>query len=274
MNSIPSGRRLWLCVLLFVGAYLSLIDLAHAQGTPARSDFVPPTEQIELTRLEAAGAEIKIDGRLDEAVWSSLPTIGSFAVVEPDTLQPEKYPTKLRVFYTEKGIYVGIDMVQPRDTLVSRLSARDLRNLNRDAVFITFDSSSEGKYGYWFGIALGGSLMDGTILPERRYAQDWDGPWRGATAVTDAGWSAEMFLPWSMMSMPHDTGKRAMGVYVSRKVAHLNERWGWPAIPETKPKFMSVLDRVQVEGIAPVQQYSIFPYASVTSDEVKDELKF
>jgi len=229
---------------------------------------------IDLPRVAIDAAAIKIDGRLDEPQWQTIPTIGKFSVVEPDTLAPEKYPTRLRVFYTDKGVYVGVDMDQPRDTLVSQLSSRDQRQLNRDAVFITFDSSSDGHYGYWFGVALGDSLMDGTILPERRYASDWDGPWRGASAVTATGWSAEMFLPWSMMSMPKTRGNRAMGVYVSRKVAHLNERWAWPPIPETKPKFMSVLDRVQVSGIAPVQQYSVYPYASATGDNIKDEVRY
>jgi len=250
-----------LCAMFFVSATVDAQDQR-------------PTLVTNLARVAVDDSNIKIDGHLDETPWQALPTIGAFAVVEPDTLAPEKYPTRLRLFYTDKGLYVGIDMVQPRNTLVSQLSSRDLRLLNRDAVFITLDSSSDGHYGYWFGIALGGSLMDGTILPERRYASDWDGPWRGATTVTETGWSAEMFLPWSMMSMPKLDDKRAMGVYVSRKVAHLNERYGWPAIPETKPKFMSVLDEVTVTDVAPVQQYSVFPFASATGDNIKDEVRY
>jgi len=229
---------------------------------------------VDLIKSVASDVHIKIDGRLDEPHWQTVPTIGTFVTVEPDTLAPEKYATRMKVFYTEKGLYVGFDMDQPRNTLVSQLSSRDQRQLNRDAVFITLDSSADGHYGYWFGIALGDSLMDGTILPERRYASDWDGPWRGATAVTDTGWSAEMFLPWSMLSMPKLEHHRTIGVYASRKVAHLSERWGWPGLPETRPQFMSVLDKVQVQGIAPVQQYNIFPYVSATGDNIKDEVTY
>lgn len=246
---------------------LFFAGLSHAADAP-------PGAPIELLKNAVGEAQIEIDGRMDEPHWQTIPTIGTFVTVEPDTLAAEKYPTRLKLFYTEKGLYVGIDMDQPRETLVSQLSSRDLRNLNRDAIFITLDSSSDGHYGYWFGVALGDSLMDGTILPERRYASDWDGPWRGASAVTETGWSAEMFLPWSMMSMPKVEQRRAIGVYVSRKVAHLNERWGWPALPETRPQFMSVLDKVQVRDVAPVQQYSIFPFVSATGDNIKDEVRF
>jgi hypothetical protein len=251
--------------------FASVAMSAHAQSARDSTRLAPP---LELNKMSATSETMIVDGKLDEAVWKTLPTIGQFSVVEPDTLAPEKYPTQLRLLYTDKGLYVGIDMQQPRNTLVSQLSARDQRQLNRDAVFITLDSSTDGHYGYWFGVALGDSLMDGTILPERRYASDWDGPWRGVSAVTASGWSAEMFLPWSMMSMPKTSNQRAMGIYVSRKVAHLNERWGWPPLPETKPQFMSVLDRVQVTGVAPVQQYSVFPYASATADQIKDEIRY
>jgi hypothetical protein len=253
-----------------IGIFVSLGSLMlHAQP-------LEPVTVKTFPLIVSAGQEnpIEIDGVIDEVIWETLQPIGEFATVEPDTLVPGKYPTIFRAFYTEKGLYVAFAMHQPKDTLLTRLSSRDQRQLNRDMVFITLDSSSEARYGYWFGIALGDSLMDGTILPERRYASNWDGPWWGATAVTHYGWSAEMFLPWSMMSMPEVGDMREMGVYVSRKVAYLNERWAWPPLPETQPKFMSVLDRVQVEDIAPRQQYNIFPYTSATVDKVDDDTNY
>jgi len=255
--------------LFYINAVLCLGLLIPALGHSQPGSPNPITLQSVSDNVD-----IKIDGRLDESVWDGLETIGDFAVVEPDTLVPGEYPTKMKIFYTTEGIYVGFDMHQPLDTLVSQLSSRDQRQLVRDAVFITFDSSSEARYGYWFGIALGGSLLDGTILPERRYAGNWDGPWRGETAVTDHGWSAEMFLPWSMMSMPKAEGPRAMGIYASRKVAYKNQRWAWPALPSTQPKFLSALDQIEVSGVSPKQQYRVFPYASTTFDRIEDEVNY
>ncbi len=253
------------------GLLFSISILLSTQVQSQADISVPNPITLQLVSDDI---DITIDGRLDESIWQTSAKIGDFGVVEPDTLVPGEYPTNMHIFYNSKGIYVGFDMHQPRDTLVSQLSSRDQRQLIRDAVFITFDSSSEARYGYWFGIALGGSLMDGTILPERRYASNWDGPWWGETAVTEQGWSAEMFLPWAMMSMPKTEGARAMGVYASRKVAYKNERWAWPALPSTQPQFMSVLDQVEVTNVAPKQQYRIFPYASTTFDRVADEVNY
>ncbi|GAB1261584.1 DUF5916 domain-containing protein [Aurantivibrio plasticivorans] len=259
------------------GGILLLLAFQGIQPANAEDSIRPldrtiqPTSRIRLLNFVESELDMSIDGKLLEPQWRDIEPQTDFGTVEPDTLVPGKHLTELRVFYSEKGVYVGFDLHQPKDTLLNRLSSRDNRGLNRDAVFITFDSSSEARYGFWFGVALGGSLLDGTILPERRYSPNWDGPWRGATSETEHGWSAEMFIPWSVMSMPKREAERNIGVYASRKVGYLDERWAWPALPSTKPQFLSVLDQYEVVGVSPRQQYSIFPYLSSTLDRISDE---
>ena len=230
-----------------------------------------PGESIRLTRLDSA--DIKIDGLLDEPAWRDLPVLDDFLIIEPDTLEDAPYTTEVRFFYTDRGLYVGVDMEQPAETLISRLSGRDNWRINRDSIGITLDTSGNGRYGYWFDIALGDSIADGTLLPERQYSRNWDGPWWAASATTDKGWSAEFFIPWSTVAMPHTGEVRHMGVYLSRKVAYRDERWGWPALPWTRPKFMSVLQPLEMEGVAPRQQYNIYPFASMTVDEYENDTR-
>ena len=80
--------------------------------------------------------------------------------------------------------------------------------------------------------------MDGTILPEYRYSNEWDGPWRGASTETGHWLVCRVFIPWSAISMPNAGDVRNMGIYMSRKVTYLDERWGWPALPNTQPIFI------------------------------------
>ena len=72
-------------------------------------------------------------------------------------------------------MYVSSDMEQPPDSLVKRLPRRD-DFINRDTFGVTIDASGEALVAYWFFIALGDSLSDGKVLPERRFQRDWDGP--------------------------------------------------------------------------------------------------
>ena len=126
-------------------------------------------------------------------------------VSDPDTLVTPRYQTHMRFFNTSKGMYIGVNLEQPKDTLGGRLASRDA-DLNRDGWTITLDTSGEGLYGYWFNINLGGSVRDGKVAPERVITAQWDGPWDSATSETKDGWRAELFLPWSMMAMPYGGG--------------------------------------------------------------------
>ena len=236
-------------------------------------------ESVVLTHHAEGSHGIKIDGRLDEPLWRTLRAYDEFVCIDPDTLDPGTSATHVRLFNTERGLYVGVDMEQPGGTLIKRLSGRDKRNLNRDSINITLDTSGEGRYGFWFGINLGDALLDGTVLPERKFSSEWDGPWRGATAVTNTGWSAEMFIPWAAVSMPtvDSTGPsrtRKMGLFMSRKVAYRDERWGWPGLASTKPVFMSALQKVEMQGVEPKQQYNVYPFVAATGDNIDDEVTY
>ncbi len=227
-------------------------------------------EPITLNRYSESQVDMRVDGKLDEDVWGRFPGVDMFRVVDPDTGEVPRHHTLVKMFYTERGLYASFEMEQPPETLVRVFSGRDEGRLNRDNVGVTIDTSGEGRYGYWVNLALGGNQVDGTVLPERQFSGDWDGAWYGGTEVTAKGWNAEIFLPWSQLAMPQESGVRRVNAYASRKVAYLDERYAVPALPFTQPLFMSALQPLVLNQVNPKQQWSVFPYASVTQDEVED----
>ena len=235
-----------------------------AVGTVAA--YADADAPIPLVRSD--DAQVVVDGHLDEPAWQGLPAFKDFHTVVPETLAPATLDTEVRVFYTAAGLYLGATMAQPPHTLVERLSSRDQQFLNRDYFSFTLDTSGDGRYGFWFQLSLGDSVSDGTILPEREYSRSWDGAWQGASARSEAGWTAEFFIPWSLMSMPQANGPRVIGFYGSRNVAHLGERWAWPPLTWSKPRFISAFQPFALEAVNPRQQYSVFPYASATFDGI------
>ena len=224
-------------------------------------------QQLRIVVPRIDDAEIRIDGQLDEDVWANIEAYDGMLVIDPDTLVDPVYATRAKYFYTARGLYMGVDLEQPKETLVARLSSRD-SFINRDEFGITLDTSGEGLYGYWFSTALGGAVKDGKVAPEREFSSEWDGPWRRATALTDTGWSLEMFLPWSMMAMPDIEGQREMGFWVTRKLAIADERWSSPPLPFTGSRFMSALGELVMEDVQPGPQFALFPYASYTYDDI------
>ena len=229
-----------------------------------------PRHHIDVQDFREADVDIKLDGKVDEAVWATLPYYDEFMVAVPAKGVPGEFPTEVRMFVTERGLYVSAILYQPPDSLVSRLSVRD-DFIDRDSFGFTIDASGEGLVGHWFTVALGDSVQDGKLLAERNYQRDWDGPWVGKTAVRDDGWSAEMYFPWSMMAMPDVPGTRTVGFAATRQVSHKSERYQWPGHPYSSARFLSALNEMRVDGVKPVPHVSFIPFAAATLDEANDD---
>lgn len=225
----------------------------------------------QLTRVEEDVANIELDGFLDEAIWEDIPFIDGMRVIDPDTLAETPYETHTRIFYTERGIYVGVKNFQPADTLVARMTSRDTQ-LDRDGFVLGIDPSGQGLYGFFLRINLGDSMTDATILPERQMNMQWDGSWDGRTQALDDGWSVEYFVPWSMMPLPQAGDIRQMGFYMERQVGHLGgETWSYPALPRTVNEFLSAFDKYQLRDIEPRRQLTWYPFVSADFDAIKND---
>lgn len=228
----------------------------------------------QLTRIDESGLEISLDGFLDESVWNDIPVIDGMRVIDPDTLADAPYATHSKIFYTERGIYVGVMNFQPGDTLLARMTSRDTQ-LDRDGFVVGIDASGDGLYGFFLRINLGDSMTDATILPERQMNMQWDGSWNGATQALADGWSVEYFIPWSMMPLPRVTDARRIGIYLERQVGHLGgEVWSNPPLPRTVNEFLSAYQKYELRDIEARTQLTYYPFVSSVTDTIKDETDY
>lgn len=225
---------------------------------------------VNVQTRDHDSVDIEIDGIVNETVWQQVPAFDYMLVSQPALGTPGDYKTETRLLATEKGLYVSAVMYQPLDTVRVKITKRDQQTTGDNFGF-TLDTTGEGSFAYWFSIALGGSVMDGKVLPERRYSSDWDGPWLYQTAIIDDGWSVEIFYPWSMFSMSEVEGERQLGFAISRNVAHKNQRYYWPGHTYSSPQFVTALNTMRVTGVQPIQQFSVIPYLSLTNDSARDE---
>lgn len=228
----------------------------------------------QLTRIDEGVADIRLDGFVDEAVWEDIPVVDGMKVINPDTLADAPYETHVRMFYTERGIYIGAINHQPPGTLVARMTSRDTQ-LDRDGFVVGIDASGDGLYGYFLRINLGDSMTDASLLPERTMNMQWDGSWNGRTQALEAGWSVEYFIPWSMMPLPQVEDTRQIGIYLERQVGHLGgEAWSNPALPRTVNQFLSAFEKYELRDIESRRQLTYYPFASTVVDNIKNESEF
>ena len=241
-----------------------------ASGPVQGQDRAP----VQIERI-GEEADIRIDGRVSEPEWSNATRIDDFRLInrEIDNMRSSDLDTTVRVFYNDKGLYVSFDMEQPESTFVKIHSAPDGGSLNRDFVTVALDTSGEGKYGFYFTLFLGGSKRDGVLQPENSWQRQWDGAWTGRTSHRSDGWSAEFFIPWSIVNMPLVDRERTMGLFVSRKLAGVGEYYAWPAIHESESKFLSILNPIVLRDVMPRQQLSFIPFVSTKVDVTRSDFE-
>ena len=80
------------------------VSVMSARVVNAASLSSGQSETMRIARVE--DANIKIDGRVDEPIWSEIPAFDRMKVINPDTLEKSRYSTKIRIFSDNKGLYV------------------------------------------------------------------------------------------------------------------------------------------------------------------------
>ena len=190
---------------------------------------------------------VEIDGRIDPVEWQGAQHITDFRLTQPLSRAPGPQPTEAWVLATEAGLAIGFRNTQPASLPRTRQLAQRDRGGAADRVNVYVDFDGDGRVGYNFTVLLSGSIVDTTITNENQFNSDWDGDWRHATAEDGDTWSAEILLPWHIAPMQKADGdRRTIGLSLDRVIGITGERMSWPAIGFNEPRFLSVLQDIQV----------------------------
>ena len=232
---------------------------AQVQGVALEN--LPPTSRASRTQTPPV-----VDGKLDEEVWASPPTVSGFVQHEPFEGQPPTENTELRIVYDDDAIYIGARMYDSRpDEIRFGENRRDARLENADALLIALDTFRDKQNAYVFGTTAAGIEYDGQVtndgqggLTTARRLQagpgigggfnlNWDGSWEVATSIDDLGWCAEFRIPFSTLRYG-GAGEQIWGLNVSRTVRRLNEEVFWAPVPR-QHKLYRVSQAGTLEGV-------------------------
>lgn len=236
------------------GYWLLLVTLLVPSG--ARAQEGP----LELTRLSGP---ITMDGRPDEPAWEQVPVLPMTMYLPVFRGMPTQR-TEIRVAYDDEHVYVGgwFYDTDPSGIRVNSLY-RDRWN-GDDALAIYIDAFNDDQNAKWFGTTPAGMRFDLLVSDDGNTSnENWDAFWTSTTTVTDAGWFAEVRIPFSTIGFRVDAeGRAVMGLTVTRLVSRLGERVTFPAID---PKFPfrrpSAAQDVVLRGVRSRTPLYVTPYA-------------
>ncbi len=217
-------------------------------------------------------AEIKVDGIIDEPDWDTARRFDQFFVTEPFTRSAPRHPTEVRLLATPEGIAVAFLCTHPPGTKRLReITPRDA-NIPGDRVNIYLDLDADAQVAYNMTVGLNGAQQDGTITNEVVYNTDWDGDWLSQVSESDSAWSVEMLIPWSIASARNNAAPtRTVAVLFDRVLGATAERSATQPITFNSSRYVSDFEHIEIAQYRkPLLHF--FPYASVSSDQLADEM--
>ena len=214
---------------------------ASAQSAAARPSLV----------AGALPVSIAIDGRLDEPAWQLAPAINQLTMVEPTAGNAATFRTVVRVLAGPKAVVIGVQCDDPAPAAIVAFSrARDSYTRDEDHVRLVIDTFLDGRSGYIFSVNANGARSDGLIAPGGDEANtQWDGIWDAGSARSTAGWSVEIWIPLSTLSLK--PGATAWAFNLERRVQRLQETDRW-ASPNVDFELTQVSRAGLVTGLPPV----------------------
>ena len=209
----------------------------------------------------------KIDGDLNDNVWTKIDIANNFSQISPNngTTERNHQRTEVKICYDSKNIYFGVMMYDNApDSILKELAIRDNKDANADHFSIFIDPFNNGQIGYELVISAAGIQSDAKISTSS-YDNSWDAVWTSYVKINDKGWVAELAIPLSQLRFP-DTNK-AWAINMARKIRRYREDYSWNPINVEYTNF--ALQAGILKGIKNIDspiRLSFMPYASIYAD--------
>jgi hypothetical protein len=208
-------------------AALALAGIAGlpALGTAQSSDGGADDPPVTLVAHRITGnAELRLDGNLEEEIWSLSTPISDFTQQEPSEGARPSERTEVRVAYDEEHLYIGAIIFDDPEGILAYQKARDASLGTDDRFMWMLDTFLDGRTGYVFEINAAG-LMGDAIMGGGHGGKAWDGIWEVRTARRPDGWSAEIRIPFKTLNF--DPTLDSWGINFQRTIRRKNEEILW-----------------------------------------------
>lgn len=216
----------------FLLAFFFYVVSAHAQ-----QDSIVPFEKAykrTYTITKIPGIQPTIDGKLNEALWQEQGEWSeTFVQVSPYERVVSPSPTRMKLFYDNKYIYVGIYC---KDAVPEKMNQfignRDDNSLG-DLISIAFDTYHDYRAAPEFNLNLGGNKTDLIVTDKLDVNRSWNAVWEARTHVdkADSSWTAELRIPFSQLRYNQLSEDGIWGLHVRRIIRRNNEVQNWSMIP-------------------------------------------
>ena len=166
-----------------------------APGVIARDDS---GVTVRATRIDEA---MRIDGRLDEAVYERVLPMSDFIQNDPAEGEPATERTEVWILFDDDNVYVLARCWETRpDRIIASEMRRDNIRIVRDDNFAwSLDTFYDRRNVVLFEVSAVGGRLDAQLTNESQPNLDWNPVWDVSVGRMEGGWVMEAALPFKSL---------------------------------------------------------------------------
>lgn len=169
--------------------------------------------------------KILFDGKLDEAIWQTTPSIENFTQRELKYGLPASEKTKVAIVCDRLALYVGVWCYQ-KNNIAAKYMQRDFAYEEDDNFQVALSPFGDRRNGYLFVINPNGARTDLLISGNESANKDWNGVWDARTTINAEGWFAEIRIPFNSLQFKKDSLYN-WSINFERNIRNKNEQVLW-----------------------------------------------
>ncbi len=180
-----------------------------------------------IIQIKHIDNKINFDGKLNESEWKNSTHIDNFTQRDLDFGKPITERTEVAVLYNKNTMYIGVWCYQNNASqIVAKNMNRDFDYESDDNFQIIISPYNDNRNGYLFVINPNGARADIQVYGGEDGNQDWNGIWDAKTTITDEGWFAEIYIPFSTLQFKNDSVLN-WAINFERDIVSENEQALW-----------------------------------------------
>jgi hypothetical protein len=178
------------------------VSAEAAAGPAPPATLIRDSEGRATARAVRLTEPLRIDGNLDEGLYSTVPAISDFVQIEPEEGRPATEKTEVWVAFDDERMYVSF---RNWETAPDRVVAKEMRRDNNsvwmgdDVVAFIFDTFFDRRNSFAFVLNSIGGRSDAQVFNERQWVGDWNTIWEFQIGRFDGGWTVETAIPFKSL---------------------------------------------------------------------------
>jgi hypothetical protein len=255
--------RRQVAVAAVLGIGLATGPLVAQQDTTGRSKLADARAATAVVTTSVATGTLRLDGRLDESVWTTADSIVEFRQREPEEGVVASERTVVRVARDADALYIAIRAFDsnPQGLKASQLR-RDAELSGDDNVRLLIDGFHDRRSGFVFATNPNGAMWDAQISGLDNTNENWNGIWNVTVSRDSLGWTAEFRIPFRTLRFDA-SADASFGFNVRRFIQRRNEEDLWQSWGRTQG-FYQLLNEGELTGLGQLtraRNVELRPYA-------------